>query len=227
MSLTFDDARASQLDVAAPILERHGVRATFYVLPEHVRRRRADWHALVAGGHEIGNHTSTHPCSGNFPFSSGNALEDISEVRMEADIDRASWQIQTLLGTRPSTFAYPCGQSFLGRGDSRRSYVPLVARRFLAGRGYGGETANDPTRCDLAHLDAFAIDGLDADALLGLVDDERADGRWVILAGHDVGDDGEQTVLVSAFERICRRLTESDVWVAPVREVARRLRPAR
>ena len=39
LSLSFDDARDSQLDVALPVLEEHGVSATFYVLPEPVRRR--------------------------------------------------------------------------------------------------------------------------------------------------------------------------------------------
>ena len=227
VSLTFDDARASQLDVAAPILQAHGMRATFYVLPVPLGHRTDEWRAMVGSGHEIGNHSATHPCSANFAFSTGNALEDYSEGRMETDIDRATRQVEALVGVRPSTFAYPCGQSFLGSGVSRRSYVPLVARRFLAARGYGSETSNDPARCDLAHLEAFAIDGLDAEALVAQVEEGAADSRWVILAGHDVGGGGEQTVLPRALARLCRRMAEDDVWVAPVREVAARLRRAR
>ncbi len=220
LSLTFDDARDSQLDVAVPVLERHGVRATFYVVPEWVQRRPAGWRALVSVGHEIGNHTTTHPCSANFRFSAGNALEDYTLTRMAADIDRASDRIETLVGVRPSTFAYPCGQSFVGRAEARTSYVPLVARRFLAARGYGSETSNDPGRCDLIHLEAFNIDGLGADRLLRLVEGEDADGRWVILAGHDVGEGGGQTILAPALNALCRRVTQAGVWVAPVAEIA-------
>jgi peptidoglycan-N-acetylglucosamine deacetylase len=50
-------------------------------------------------------------------------------------IDAASQVIQDLLGVQPKTFAYPCGQSFIGRASQRRSYVPLVTERFVASRG--------------------------------------------------------------------------------------------
>lgn len=226
VSLTFDDARDSQLDVGLPVLDVHGVRATFFVLPARVRRRRAEWERAVEAGHEIGNHTATHPCSANFTFSRSNALEDYTVERMEAEIDRASQRIEALLGLRPDTFAYPCGQSFVGRAEGRMSYVPEVARRFLAARGYGSETSNDPASCDLAHLEAFAADGLHADRLVRLVDDAAAEGKWIILAGHDVGEGGEQTVLVDALEALCRRLADDDTWVAPVADVAGRLRSA-
>jgi hypothetical protein len=196
------------------------VRATFYVLPARVRRRPDDWRTLAARGHEIGNHTGTHPCSANFTFSRSNGLEDYTLERIENEMERASARIEAMLGVRATTFAYPCGQAFVGRGEERTSYVPLVARRFLAGRGYGSETANDPHRCDLAHLDAFTVDGLDAEALVGLVEGDDADGRWVIMAGHDVGDSGPQTVVAGALDALCRRVAAGDVWVAPVADVA-------
>ena len=223
LSLTFDDARDSQLDVAVPILDAHGIRATFFVLPVPVSRRRSDWQAVKRNRHEIGNHTVTHPCSANFEFSRTNALEDYSLERMETEIDEASVRIERLLRVRPESFAYPCGQSFVGRGQGRTSYVPVVARRFAAARGYGSETSNDPGRCDFAHLEAFTIDGSAPHELVGLVDDAGATGRWVIMAGHDVGEGGEQTVLIHALEALCHRVARPDVWVAPVAEVAKYL----
>ncbi len=226
LSLTFDDARDSQLDVVMPIIEAHGLRATFYVLPVPVSRRQAEWQALVQHGHEIGNHTVSHPCSGNFGFSRTNALEEYSLARMEAEIDEASDRTERLLGVRPESFAYPCGQSFVGRGEDRASYVPLVARRFCAARGYGSETSNDPRRCDFAHLEAFTIDGRDARELVALVDQVGSTGRWVIMAAHDVGEGGDQTVLADALEALCARAAQPDVWVAPVAEVANYLRAA-
>ena len=36
LSLSFDDARASCLDHGIPLLNTHGVKATFYVLPHPV-----------------------------------------------------------------------------------------------------------------------------------------------------------------------------------------------
>ena len=224
LSLTFDDARDSQLDIAVPILDdAHGIRATFFVLPPPVSRRQSDWQTVLRNGHEIGNHSATHPCSANFAFSRTNALEDYSLERMEAEIDEASAGIERLLGVRPQSFAYPCGQSFVGRGEGRTSYVPLVARRFPAARGYGSETSNDPLRCDFTHLEAFTIDGRSPEELVGLVDHAGVTGRWVIMAGHDVGQGGEQTVLVDALEALCHRVAQPDGWAAAVAEVAKYL----
>lgn len=223
LSVTLDDAAESQLDVALPVLDAHAVKASFYVLPARVRRRAAEWRAVAGGGHELGCHTSTHPCSGNFTFSRRNALENYTLERIEAEMDRASGRIESLTGVRPRTFAYPCGQSFVGRGEGRLSYTPSVARRFVAARGFHNQVANDPEHCDLLHLDAFSIDAMAPDEVVDLVDGDGATGRWVIVGGHEVGRGGELTVRVDALEALCRRATAGDVWVAPVAEVAEHL----
>ncbi|WP_067279853.1 polysaccharide deacetylase family protein [Streptomyces jeddahensis] len=227
VSLSFDDARESQLQ-GARILDEHGIRASFYVLPSGIAAAPDRWSSVASAGHEIGNHTRTHPCSGNYAFSRTNALEDKTMEDIAADIDEAGRMIEAMLGVRPTTFAYPCGQSFIGRGSRRRSYVPLVAERFVAGRGYGGETGNMPDVCDLAHLDAYVIDGLNADTLMSLVDGGMARGEWVIMAGHDIGSDGPQTVSARDLSEFCRRLARDPrIWVAPVAEVAEHARAAR
>lgn len=222
LSVTLDDACESQLDVAVPVLDAFGVRATFYVLPARVRGRAEEWRAVAASGHELGCHTSTHPCSANFDFSRRNALEDYTVERIEGEIDRATARIEQLTGVTARTFAYPCGQSFVGRGEGRRSYVPSVARRFVAARSFHNQVANDPDRCDLAHLDAFSVDGMSAGELLGLVDSDGSRGRWVIVGGHEVGEgDAELTVRRDALEALCERAAADDgVWAAPVAEIA-------
>jgi peptidoglycan/xylan/chitin deacetylase (PgdA/CDA1 family) len=227
LSLSFDDARASQLK-AIRILQEYGIRASFYVLPTGVAAAPDRWRAVALSGHEIGNHTKTHPCSANFEFSRANALENKTMHDIATDIDAASQLIQDLLGVQPKTFAYPCGQSFIGRASQRRSYVPLVAERFVAGRGYASETGNLPDRCDLTHLEAYVIDGLDADALQTLVDAGMIRGEWVIMVGHDIGQRGPQTVPVWELDRFCRRVSQDDrIWIAPILQVAERVRAIR
>jgi peptidoglycan/xylan/chitin deacetylase (PgdA/CDA1 family) len=107
ISLTFDDARFSQIDRGTPILDAHNVKATFYVGPDAVEKRLDGWHRAIAKGHEIGNHTISHPCTGNFPWSRANALEDYTLKRMEAELTGASVAIHKALGVEPKTFAYP------------------------------------------------------------------------------------------------------------------------
>src|SRR5690349_5713790 len=76
ISLTFDDARLSQVDAGISLLNQYGVKATFFLVPSGVEQRIDGWKKAVASGQEIGNHTMTHPCTGNFSWSRKNALEN-------------------------------------------------------------------------------------------------------------------------------------------------------
>lgn len=224
VSLTFDDARPSQLDRGIPTLDRHGVRGTFYVLPRAVAKRPDDWKRAVTTGHEIGNHTMTHPCSANHNSSRASPLEALTVEDVDHDIGAADDAIDALLGVRPRTFAYPCGQTAVGRGEHKASYVPIVARRFVAGRGYRSETANDPAVCDLALIDAFHADGMDTGALLELVDRAVEQERWIVLVCHEVGESGPLGIAEDALDALCRGIAANQrVWVAPVAEVAERI----
>ena len=75
VSLSFDDARLSQVDTGIPVLDEFEVKATFYLSVEAMRERLDGWKKAAANGHEIGNHSMTHPCSGNFAWvPNGNEL---------------------------------------------------------------------------------------------------------------------------------------------------------
>jgi len=208
VSLTFDDARLSQVDTLIPILDRAGVKGTFYVSMDNMTRRLEGWKKAVRTGHEIGNHTLTHPCTGNYPAFRFNALEEMNIDAMAKEIDGAQQAIVKALGVEPRSFAYPCGQTFVGRGQNVQSYVPLVAGRFLSGRKWLNEHANDPAFCDLAQLLAFESDGKPFEALKSLLDTAAAEGSWIIFVGHEVGDGGYQTTLASAIEELCRYCRE-------------------
>jgi hypothetical protein len=134
VSLSFDDARPSQLDVAFPLLEKCGAKATFYVCPYNFEVRAAEWRRVKAAGHEIGNHTVSHPCSGNFDFCRSNALENYTLKDIEKEMLECNRRVEAVCGCVPATFAYPCGNTFVGRGKKLHSYIPVVAKHFLAGR---------------------------------------------------------------------------------------------
>jgi peptidoglycan/xylan/chitin deacetylase (PgdA/CDA1 family) len=216
--LTFDDARPSQVDVGVPILNEYGARATFYVSPSRVPERLAAWKEAIAAGHEIGNHSMRHPCTGNFPFARQKALEEYTLTQMAAELDQANVEIRRLLGVDAVTFAYPCGQKFVGRGEQVRSYVPLVAERFAAGRGWRDENANDPAFCDPAQLLAVELDGLTFEQLKTLVDAAAERGAWLVLAGHDIGPEGRQTTRADTLRAFCEyaRDPHNGLWVDTV-----------
>jgi peptidoglycan/xylan/chitin deacetylase (PgdA/CDA1 family) len=223
VSLSFDDARPSQLDVGVPLLDSYGVKVTFYVSLDNLRQKVPGWKAAAATGYEIGNHSLRHACTGNFPFSRQKALEDCTLERMAAELDQANAQIEKLVGVRPVTFAYPCGQKFVGRGEDVRSYVPLVASRFLAGRGWRDEMPNDPGFCDPAQLLGIDSDGLTWEQLKALIEEARARHAWLVLGGHDIGEKGRQTTRVDTLRAFCEyaKDPQNGVWVDTVANIGR------
>ena len=81
------------------LLDRHGARATFFVIGEHAARHPALIAEIRRRGHEIGHHTHTHP-AWSF-WSAGPA-------RVRRELDRA---LETLAvaGVRPVRFRAPVG----------------------------------------------------------------------------------------------------------------------
>jgi peptidoglycan/xylan/chitin deacetylase (PgdA/CDA1 family) len=229
LSLSFDDARTSQVDTGLALFDRFGTKATFYVSPLTVEERLAGWKRAVAAGHEIGNHALSHPCTGNFSWSRKNALEDYTLDEMRLELTGASQRIEALLGVVPEVFAYPCGQTFVGRGTGTRSYVPLVAELFVSGRGWLDEGPNDPAFVDLAQVTGMELDGKTFEALLPLLEQVRADGRWLVLAGHEIGREGRQSTQVATLEKLLRYAQDpaNGLWLAPVGTVARHIRDER
>jgi len=220
LSITFDDARWTQPVNGIPILDEYNIKSTFYVLSEGVKLNIDAWKAAIANGHEIGNHTANHPCSGNFSFARNKALEGYSLAQMEQEFNDANEAIKVLLGVEPQTFAYPCGQTFVGRGENTQSYVPLVARRFLAGRCFNGESANDPTFCDLAQLIGMSGDVQDFALLEKHLEKTLQDGNWLILAAHEVGKECQSisTDVLRAIGEYTKRHPE--LWTDTVANIA-------
>lgn len=230
VSLTFDDSRPSQLDAGMPVFDKHGVHATFYVLPHAVRERIEDWRRAASVGHELGSHTLTHPCSGNFSFSTGSALENMTPEQMESELVESQRQIEQLAGVRPVSFAYPCGQKFVGRGETLRSYVPLVARHYLTGRGWRDEYFNAPSRCDLAQLGGVQADNAAFADIEPQLQEAARSGTWLVLAGHDIGPEpSRQTMTLAALEAVCAFCAdpENGLWLDTVGTIGGYIRRTR
>ncbi|HKQ79066.1 MAG TPA: polysaccharide deacetylase family protein [Blastocatellia bacterium] len=229
LSLSFDDARQSQVDVGLALLDKYKVKATFYVVPSAVERRLEGWKKVVVSGHEIGNHSLNHPCTGNFEWSRQKALEDYTFEKMRDELQQANRRIKELLAVTAESFAYPCGQTFVGRGVDTKSYVPVVATLFSSGRTWQDETPNDPGFCDLAQATGIEMDGRDFEQILPILEKAKEAGQWVALAGHDIGQDGRQTTRVAMLEKLMRYANDPNnkIWIAPVGTIAKRIREQR
>jgi len=223
VSLSFDDGRASQVDTGLGVINPTGVKVTFFVNPggEAFRSRIEGWKRAVDSGHEIASHSMSHPCTGNFPWSRSNALENYTLDQMSQQLDDANAQIEKLLGVHAVTFAYPCGQKFVGSGPGMKSYVPLIGQKFLVGRGYLDEYYNDPVFCDLAQASGTAFDDTDYIDMVKHVNKAAEQGGWVIFVGHDIGQKAFQVTDTIALAALCRYLHDpaNGVWVDTVKNI--------
>jgi len=110
-AITFDDGLASDLHVAAPLLEELGVRAGFYVSPGLWGGRHAsiegaagrlldrdEVHALAERGMEIGSHAMTHP-----------DLRKLDDRTLRAELSESKAAIEDVTGRPCRVLAYPFG----------------------------------------------------------------------------------------------------------------------
>jgi hypothetical protein len=230
VSLTFDDAMSSQLDLAVPILREAGLCGTFYVNPrgDDWAERLAPWRAVQGAGHEIGNHTVNHVCSRNFSFVGDRNLESLGLPELEWEIAEGKRRLSELFPEQGETsFCYPCYQDSVGEGATRQSYVPLVARHHPTARSRG-EVPNHPFRCDLHLLSSYNAERMSGAELVGLAERAGTQCRWTIFTFHGI-QQGGLSVSETDFRELVAHLARhrARLWTAPVIEVVRRIRAAR
>ncbi|NQU88200.1 MAG: polysaccharide deacetylase family protein, partial [Mariniphaga sp.] len=229
LSLTFDDARLSQIDKGIPILDKYNIKASFYVSPDLMEQRIDGWKKAVANGHDIGNHSVVHPCSGNFTWARNRAIEDYTLKSMYAELDSATRIIQNVLGITPNSYAYPCGQTFIGKEKQTQSIVPLISSMFETGRTWMNEAPNDPVYCDMAQLTGMEMDGKSFEQIKVLIENARKTGSWLVLAGHETDTGGDQTTLLNTLEAICEYASDpaNEIWIDNVHNIAKYVREKR
>ena len=79
LALTYDDGPNDPWTLRLlDVLDRHSVKATFFVLGKFVAEKPISLRAIVAAGHELGIHTWDHP---NLIFATPSALARRSNAR--------------------------------------------------------------------------------------------------------------------------------------------------
>ena len=219
VSLTYDDGLDSQLDNVAPQLDEFGLKATFFLTEENMEARLADWQALARRGHEIADHTMTHPCEFGGYTARSYDREQLAPMEQFLDANFGPG--------RPRSFAYPCGETRLGKGDrAQRSvaYRAALGTTFMDARTVAGDP-NDPRRVgrDRYRLNAFepTYDADDPRPASAYVQKAIDHGHWAILIFHEVLDRrlGEGDTSKAVHHQILAWLVQQPVWCAPMREV--------
>ena len=109
IALTFDDGPSESTPELLEILAGYRAPATFFQCGANVRRLPEVARQVVAAGHEIGNHTDTHPM-----------LHFKSREFIQRELAGADESIQRTTGIRPRFFRAPYGVRWFGLGDAQR-----------------------------------------------------------------------------------------------------------
>lgn len=97
--LTFDAAWGDEdTPLLIEILARYDVKATFFVVGEWVDRCGDSVKALSDAGHEVMNHSDTHP-----------HMPALSEAAMIAELNACNDKIEAITGVRPTLHRAPYG----------------------------------------------------------------------------------------------------------------------
>lgn len=84
--LTFDDGPIPEVTPwVLDVLDRYGIKATFFMVGDNVRKHPEVYEEVVRRGHRIGNHTMHH-VSG-FRLTRRSYLRDVAEARQYIDSD--------------------------------------------------------------------------------------------------------------------------------------------
>ena len=84
--LTFDDGPIPEVTPwVLDMLDRYGIKATFFMVGDNVRKHPEVYEEVVRRGHRIGNHTMHH-VSG-FRLTRRSYLRDVAEARQYIDSD--------------------------------------------------------------------------------------------------------------------------------------------
>jgi peptidoglycan/xylan/chitin deacetylase (PgdA/CDA1 family) len=96
VALSFDDGPSEWTGVLLDLLCRHEAKATFFVIGEAIAGREHTLQRIADEGHEIGNHSMTHP-----------RLVTCDERTIRHELERASRVIEATVSVAPSVFRPP------------------------------------------------------------------------------------------------------------------------
>jgi peptidoglycan/xylan/chitin deacetylase (PgdA/CDA1 family) len=156
IALTFDDGPSDWTPAVLEVLGAHKVTATFFVCGRNAERRPELMQALAADGHEVGNHTYSHPC---LLLHSARTAED--------EIGRTQRIIGETAGVVPKWFRPPYGV----RAPGLRRILPSLGLTSVLWTAIGNDW-----KCKADQIVARVLRKTKNGGIICLHDGDRADG---------------------------------------------------
>ena len=215
-SFTFDDGPQSNVDMAMPMFDKYGYKATFNIVTNWAnggngQNGMLNWDgvkALAADGHEIASHSDSHP--------NGTAMPDGEVATSKGTIEGKVTQDYGCI-----TLAYPNCIEPQG-----------VLQHYIAGRicGNGQEVMGKDGPSNWSQVPAYMTGSTgsytNTNAFTGAMKQAVNKGGWVMFLTHGftTGTNGYANYSptdANAIEGALKWASENDkdIWVAPFRNV--------
>lgn len=216
VSFTFDDVPDTAWRAGAAILERHGLRGTFYIAGGLLDRREPDrtlisaegCRALAKAGHEIGCHTFSH-----------RDVSTLSRAELVADLEQNGQLLDSLCGADAGrNFAYPYNRGSIANRATFAARYPTCRA--------GGDRINRG-RVSRSFLYGMEIrqPEEDARALTAQIDAVVDNPGWLIFFTHDITEKPTPYGCTPAtFSLLVEHALARNCRILPVREALNHLR---
>lgn len=221
--LTYDDALNIDLDIVIPALDSLDLKGTFYLMAEAsaVSKRIPEWRLASQKGHELGNHSLTHPCDATLTGRSwvipDKDLTNYTVARAVNEIRITNTLLQAIDGKTERTFAFPCGDTKIGAV----SFYDELKNDFVGARGIQ-QSFQHLKEVNLSDINCFYIDGHSGDYMINLVKKAIESNTLLVFLFHGVGGEHSINVSAKAHSELLQfiKLHQNEIWNAPMVDVA-------
>ena len=197
VALTFDDGPSpGTLDLAEYLADR-GVRATFFQCGFNVLRHPQITRALVEAGHELGNHTYTHP---RLCPRLGWKLNLLSPGKIYSEFERTQTILGVVAGVSPRLLRAPYGLRWHGMREAQRRLKLLGVMWTVIGHDWEWDAPRVAS-----HVIARATPG----------------GIVCLHDGRDTRRDPDISVTLAAVRSIVPKLIDQGYYFETVSEILR------
>ena len=210
VSVTFDDGWESTYKKALPLLQKHSITTTQYIIAEVATSNVPEYmnvdelKQLRDKGHEIGSHSLTH-C--NQVVLDQKSLED-NAVRSKQLLEAQVGPI--------TSFAYPLGQYNQKTQTTYQKHYPLIR---TSDTGYNDRYFDETNIRSMAILDTTSDK-----EFASWLDYARRNNVWLVLSYHRVDESGAYNVSSETLDRQLSMIRESGLTVLPVAYAAQSIR---
>ncbi|WP_055586574.1 polysaccharide deacetylase family protein [Peterkaempfera griseoplana] len=147
IALTFDGNPGEPTDRLLDILDQYKAPSTFFLEGRRIHEYPDVVRRISAAGHEIGNHTWTHP-----------RLTEVSDGQVRDELNRTGRAISDITGRKPTLMRPP-----EGRTDDR---VSEISQELGLAQVLWTVTAKDYETSDPALIARRVLDGADRDGII-------------------------------------------------------------